>query len=309
MTATEEVKRSGLTERMRAARQKDVVVLQGYNTLRSKHPGDVVIALEGDDDPIFYKTCIRNIDSSFKWVPLVCRGKDNVLALRELLLRNTDEDASRTYYMVDKDYDHLKGHIPGPNLYCTPGYSIENLLVTSSVFEELLVGEYKCAVGEDEITELKAMFEERLNEFFDAIKLANRALHYCRVKGVRSGSVDNRIKQYVSVTLDAVISNYEKDDLERLIGLPEGADIFDCNDTATKFGELDPADDWRGKFTLFFFVELLAQLQEDRCSSEPVKFKERRKITFNPKSSIVRVLSSMIDPPSCLSAFIARIAA
>ncbi|MDX8354348.1 DUF4435 domain-containing protein [Cognatiyoonia sp. IB215182] len=305
----EEVKRSGLTERMRAARQKGVVALQGYNTLRSKHPRDVIIALEGDDDPIFYKTCIRNIDSSFKWVPLVCRGKDNVLALRVLLERNTDEDASKTYYMIDRDYDHLKGHVPGPNLYCTPGYSIENLLVTSSVFEELLVGEYKCAAGEDEIAELKALFGERLDEFFDAIGLANRALHYCRVKGIRCGSVDNRIKQYVSVTLDAVTSRYGIDDLERLIGIPEGFDIFDCDDTTAKFTEFDPADDWRGKFTLFFFVEFLTQLREDRCSFEPKRFKERRKVTFNPNSSILRVLSSMIDPPSCLNAFITRIAA
>lgn len=308
MTATEEVKRSALTERMRAARNKDVVALQGYNTLRSKHPGDVIIALEGDDDPIFYKTCIRKINPGFSWFPLVCHGKDKVLALRVLLERNTNEDASKTYYVVDKDYDHLKSYTPGPNLYCTPSYSIENLLVTISVFEELLVGEYKCAAGEDEIAQLKAIFEGRLNEFLDAIKLANRALHYCRIKDVRSGNVENRIKQYVSVTLDSVTSKYGKDDLERLIGLPEGSDLFDCDDTVAKFEELDPVYDWRGKFTLSFFVEFLTQLQEDRCSSEPKKFRERRKVTFSPKSSIVRVLSSMIDPPSCLNAFVTRIA-
>jgi hypothetical protein len=305
----EDLKRSSLTERMRASRQKAVVALQGYNTLRSKYPGEVILAVEGDDDPIFYKTTIRAINPSFEWVPFVCKGKDNVLALRVLLERNTDEDALNTYFMVDKDFDYLKGHQPGANLYCTPGYSIENLLVTPTIFEELLIGEYRCDAGGDEITELKSMFEARLSEFFDAMTLANKALHFCRVKGIRSGSVDNRIKQYVTISLDSVVVNYSEDDLERLVGLPQNTDISACDDTVAAFSSLDPVGDWRGKFLLFFFVELLVQLKDDRCSKNPVKFGERRVVTFNPSSSVVRVLSSMIAPPPCLNRFIANIAA
>jgi len=309
VTADEGVKRSGLTDRMRAARQKGVVALQGYNTLRSKYPGKIVLAVEGDDDPIFYKTSIRAINPAFEWTPLVCKGKDKVLSLRVLLGRNTDVDALNTYFMVDKDFDQLKGHDPSPNLYCTPVYSIENLLVTTGVFQELLIGEYKCGAESDDIEKLTAVFAARLIEFFEAMALANRALHFCRVKGVKSGSVDNRIKQYVAISLDGVSAKYDEEDLGELVGLPEGVDIRSCEDTDTAFSTLDPLNDWRGKFTLFFFVEFLAQLQEDRCIAEPKMFEERRKITFNPKSSIVRILSSMIVPPPCLARFVERIAA
>ncbi len=308
MTVDEDVKRSNLTDRMRAARERGVVFLQGYNTLRSKYPGNVVLAVEGDDDPIFYKTSIRAINPALGWVPFVCYGKDNVLSLRALLERNTDVDALNTYFMVDKDFDQLKGHDPSPNLYCTPVYSIENLMVTSSVFEELLIGEYKCAAESDDVAKLKAVFEARLLEFFEAMALANRALHFCRVKGVGSGSVDNRIKQYVAISLDGVSAKYDKDDLGRLVGLPEDVDISSCADTYAAFLTLEPMNDWRGKFILLFFVEFLAQLQEDRCTAKPKMFGQRRKVTFNPKSSIVRVLSSMIVPPPCLAHFVERIA-
>lgn len=305
----ENAKRSALTDRMRDARNKGVVALQGYNTLRSKFPGEAVLAVEGDDDPIFYRTCTRTIKPTFEWVPLVCNGKDKVLALRVLLGRNMDADASRTFFAVDKDFDQLKGHEPGPNLYCTPGYSIENLLVSSEIFKELIVDEYKCEAGSDEVEYLQSMFEARLADFCEAMTLANKALHFCRVRGVRTRSVENRIKQYVTISLNSVTANYSESDLEKLIGVPSGTDIDSCKDTSEVFLALDPLNDWRGKFLLFFFVEMLSLLQEDRCSPKPTSFNGRRKVSFNPRSSIVRVLSSIIIPPPCLTQFINRIAA
>lgn len=303
-----DAKRNTLTQRMRAARDKGVVALQYYNTLRSKHPGAIVLALEGYDDPIFYKTTIRAFNPSFSWMPLVCNGKDKVLTLRVLLERNKDADARNTFYIVDRDFDALKGHTPSANLYCTSGYSIENYLVTVDAFEELLIGEFKCSTGDDEVAELTALFKSRLSEFFDAMELANRALHYCRVKGVRAGPVESRIKQYVTISLDGISAKYDQNDLVRLVGFTEGLDISALRETAVAFDRLEPLNDWRGKYLLSFFVEILMHLLEDRCCQDPQRFSQRCKVTFNPKSSIVRVLSSMVTPPPCLKNFIASIA-
>ena len=305
----ESTKREELTDRMRNARDKGVVALQWYNALRSKCPGAIVLVMEGSDDPIFYKTCSRSIRPALQWDSLVCNGKDKVLALRVMLKRNTDADASRTYYAVDKDFDHLKGHKPGPDLYCTPSYSIENLLVNSEVLHELLEDEYKCSSGSQEVQDLRGLFEARLNEFNDAMRLANKALHYCRVHDLAARSVEKKIKKYVEISLDSVTAKYDDSDLTKLLGVPEGTDLDSSDRTTTAFLALVPLNDWRGKFLFSFFIELLALLREDRCSASPNKFAERRKVSFNPRSSLVRVLSSMIVPPSCLAQFINDIAA
>ena len=310
MPNNESSKRDALTHKMRNARGKKVVALQGYNVIRSTNPDIVIIALEGYDDPTCYKAIIRIIDPNFNWIPLVCKGKDIVLGLKDLLERNKSADDSKTYFIVDKDFDSLKGYKPSEKIYCTPCYSIENLLVTVKVFEELLLCEFKCSAASDEVTELKKLFNARLEEFFSAIAMANRALHYCRVNGVRSGSVENRINKYVNVSLDGVDAIYTESDLERLVGFPSGKDLSCLDETSEIFDKLDPMNDWRGKYIMCFFIELLNQLQEDRNSKHPKNFKKHQKISFNPRTNaIFRILGSMIDPPTCLRNFVSRIAA
>ena len=302
-------KRETLTDRMREAREKDVVGLQSYNILRSKNCDAVVLALEGYDDPAHYMTMIRAVDSTLVWIPHVCNGKDRVLALRELLKRNSDADSLNTYYIVDKDFDGLKGHVAGEDIYCTTGYSIENSLVTTKIFAELLICEFKCNSSDAEVTNLNKMFEDRLHEFFTSMALANRALHYCRIKRIRSGAVENRIKKYIQISLDSVTAKYDETDLEQLIGFNEGLDVAFLSETAGLFGDLDPNNDWRGKFVLSFFVEFLAQLQEDRSSHCPAKFENRRSLSFNPRTSLIRLLSSMVEPPRCFQNFVVHITA
>lgn len=302
-------RRDTLTDRMRAAREKDVVSLQSYNTARSKHPSIAMIVLEGDEDPIYYGTMIGKTNPDLTWVPLVCKGKDRVLSLRVLLERNKDIDASLTYFIVDHDFDHLKGHQPGPNLYCTPSYSIENLLISDEVLNALLLGEYKCGAGDESIGTIRGLFEDRLAEFVVAMELANRTLHFCRTKKLYSGSVENRIKQYLSISLDAVSSKYDETDVGKLVGFSDELDISAIGETTEAFDRLDPMKDWRGKFVLSTFVELLSLLQEDGNMKVPKYFQERRKVSFNPKSSTIRVLASIAPAPTCLRDFIDRIAA
>lgn len=309
MTDFEDSDRETLTDRMRAAREKGVVALQSYNNLRSKVPGVIIIAVEGNDDPIYYRTLIAKIDRSFSWMPLVCNGKDKVLSLRALLGRNEDTDAKKTFYIIDRDFDNFKGHKSGPDIYCTDGYSIENNLVSEEALTELLCGEFKCVQHSDDVTKIAAIFRSRVDEFLSEMELANRALHWCRSKGVKVGSVENRIGKYVHISLDRVAAKYGILDLANLVGFPEEIDITSLSETSEAFNYLEPTKDWRGKFYLAFFVEFLARLQEDRSRKEPRVFSARRPINFNPKSSITRSLSSIAVPPPCLVEFVQRIAA
>lgn len=302
------LKRESLTERMRSARDRGVVALQRYNTLRATHPEIPVLALEGDDDPIFYQTSIRAIESTFEWKPLVCKGKDHVLSLRALLKRNLDSDANKTFYLIDNDFDGTKGHSIGPDLYVTPTYSIENFLVTENALRELLVGEYKCSDGDETVECIVTIFLERLDEFNEAMRLANQALHHCRTQGIKANSVENKIKKYVRIDLSKIEIRYTVEDLPRLVGVAENFHISQLEHTKINFELLDPIQNWRGKYLMAFFIEFLALLQEDRCQKEPTYFRGKRPINFNPKTSIVRTLSSICPPPTSLRTFIAGIA-
>jgi hypothetical protein len=301
--------RVAITDMMRTARRRASVSLHSYNTLRSRTPGEIVIALEGDDDPIYYRTTISKIAESFSWIPMVCNGKDMVLALRVLLDRNTDADAKRTFFAVDRDFDQLKGHTPGPDLYCTPGYSFENNLVSDATLTELLHGEFRCDLISGDVDRIVALFHQRLAEYHSSMELANRALHFCRVTERWSGSVEKSIGKFVHISLDKVHAKYEFADLPKLVGLPSGVDDRQLLHTAGSFDALTPMLGWRGKFLLAFFVEFLRLLREDRCSKLPTVFDSRKSISFDPKSSIVRVLSAIAEPPICLRAFVAGIAA
>lgn len=309
MACGDEKDRSALADRMREARTRGVVALQSYNVLRSKVPDGVIIALEGGDDPIFYATTIQMVRPAFGWSPLVCNGKDHVLGLRELLDRNLGRANGKTFFVVDKDFDGLKGHAARDDTYCTPGYSFENIIVSEEVLHQLLIGEFRCqAMGED-IQAVLTCFQRRLCEFFAAIKLANQALHYCRSKGLRAGSVENKIGKYVKVTLDGVNQQYTEEDLPKLVGFPTDADAGQITETCDQFEKLRPHEDWRGKYLMGFFVEFLSHLKEDRCKRSPELFSSKKSISFDPRSSTVRILSSIAGPPECLREFVVKMAA
>lgn len=303
----DEARRENLTQRMRDARERSVVALQKYNTFRSKFPGKVIFCFEGDEDPVYYRATISIIDFSLEWVPLVCAGKDAVLRLREHLARNVDEDASNSYYFIDHDFDGSKGYPIGGNLYCTPSYSFENLLVTDAVIREVLTGEFKCDIVSDDIDRVTEVISARLHEFFVEMRLSNRIIHFCRLKKIKTGNIDNSIKKYLKIGLDNVERRTDDAGVVKLVGVGEAFDIEDLDETHAAFGLLDPRLDWRGKFIFAFFIELLAQLKEDRTTASPTFFSCKKSINFDPRNAVVRTLASIAGPPVQLREFLLRV--
>ncbi|KAB7615437.1 DUF4435 domain-containing protein [Amylibacter sp. SFDW26] len=293
-----------ITERMRESLGKGVVALQRYNILRSNHPDSVVIAMEGDDDPIFYQTVIKQIKPCLQWKPFVCNGKDKVLELRLYLNRNLSEKKHKTYYIVDRDFDDAKGHTVGQDLYITPTYSIENLLVTEDALEQILSGEFRCIDDDSAKQEIILTFKKLMSDFYKAMELVNRAIHYCRKKNIKTNSIENSLKKYVTVSLDGIEIKYTESDIAKLIGLPDDFEIEKLHDTADEFDKLDPSTRWRGKFIYAFFIAFLTQLKEDRCNKKPKYFSEKKSINFNPNNTMVRALTAASRAPECLRIFV-----
>jgi hypothetical protein len=209
-------------------------------------------------------------------------------------------------YFIDKDFDGLKGHPAGNDLYCTHTYSIENILVNLKVLKMLLQGEYRCndENGSEDISNISELYCNRLTEFIQIIKNANQIIHYARTENLSCCSIDNDLKKYASINLEHVKPAESESELWRIVGMLSEVSLDVLASREQDFISLDPIQDWRGKYYFAFFRKFLADLKDDRGSKAPKYFKQRANMSFSPQADIIRPLASIVDIPQCLSIFI-----
>ncbi|WP_339486890.1 DUF4435 domain-containing protein [Pseudomonas sp. RL_5y_Pfl2_70] len=298
-----------LVASLRQARHIPQVALQQYMVLRSKALDDFVCVFEGQEDYPYYDTIFRKIRDDFSFKPLIVNGKDQVLGLRNLLLQRESPAEKKVAYFIDRDFDGYKNSQPSENIYCTDGYSIENNLCSVSILPPLLASEYLCHKYEedDRIPLIVAVFRERLAEFSSLMRETNRIIYFARQNSIRLQGVENQITKYLDISLGSITSK-EGSKLE-LLGWPEEVDpgIIPCE--IPDFEQLHSIKDWRGKFVLGVFVELLHHLKNDRCSNAPSLFSRKSGMKFNPKGEIIRTLAILSPVPTCLRSFILKLGA
>lgn len=296
-------------EKLRAGREIPQVVLQKYNQLRTKFPGTLVCAFEGADDVTFYDTVFTRVRGELRYVPFVCKGKDQVLSLRTMLERNVSTDAQLVRYFVDNDFDGLKGHLPSEDIYCTPCYSIENALVNDRILIGLLRSEFRCndEYGDGDIRKSLDIFKDRLTEFQQAIESANKLIFYARRSLTMLSDIEEDLSKYVKITLREVSSIANEDELCRLVGFKVPPDSSELTTADVAFKKLNAGDDWRGKFIFGFFKKFLSELKEDRGRKNPEIFAKRGKMTFSPGHDIIRTLSVLMSVPKCLEEFVCKL--
>lgn len=298
---------SNIIQNMRAARNTPLIALQQYIVLRSKASEDFICVFEGFEDYPYYDTIFRRIRDDFKYRPLIVKGKDQVLGLRNLLSKRESPDTGKVAYFIDRDFDGFKGHDPSADTYCTSGYSIENNLCCPPSLPELLLSEFECLNTEDEETvpSISKLFDKRLGEFSQVMKEANKLIYYARKNNIRLSGIENQITKYIHISLDKI--SPKETDILKLIGWPATDDASLIPGSIADFDGLDPLRDWRGKFVLAIYTELLHKLKDDRCSQAPKYFKRKSGIKFNPKGDIIRTLAILAPVPACLRSFTTRL--
>ncbi|CAI8784893.1 DUF4435 domain-containing protein [Pseudomonas sp. IT-P291] len=296
-----------LVDKLRLARQTPHVALHDYNLLRSKAAEVLVCVFEGHEDHPYYDTVFRRITENFKYQPLVVNGKDQVLGLRELLCKRDTPAEKNVAYFIDKDYDDYKQYLPSDNTYCTHGYSIENNLCTVSTLQPLLETEYFCYKTGDQhnIENITKIFHERLSEYSELMKETNKAIYFARKNSIRLQGINNQITRYLDINLSNITPSGT--DHFSLIGWPETVDTAEIPASLPEFDNLSPLTDWRGKFALGVYTELLHRLKDDRCSNKPQLFSVKSGMKFNPKGDIIRTLAVLAPIPSCLRSFVSSL--
>lgn len=291
-----------LLESMRASRNSPHVALVSYNTIRSKNPNKIIFVFEGFEDLPYYETIYNRINREGSFSPLIAKGKDQVLGLRALLEKREEKDKMIRYF-VDKDFDHLKEHPAGEDVYLTEGYSIENSLVSKEILQSLLLSEFKCCADAEyeAIGKIEELYEKTLEQFFDEMRLANQAIFHARTNKIALKNIEDKITEYVQISLGEVSG--KPNDPYQLIGWPDdlGREILSSKEL---FDKLSPHMDWRGKFIYSFFIRFLKLIKDDRTSDAPTYFTKKSGVKYDPNGDVMRTLASLSVIPESLATFI-----
>ena len=150
---------------MKSALNAPSVVKMALANLRASVQDRIIVAVEGKGDVAAYQSWFQRIQGNAKCVFLVCGNKDKVLALRESLYRDKNNLLNGVYFVIDRDFDDLKGRLPCERLYMTDRYSIENYFTDRETIECFLNVEFDLNGAQECIGNALKLYDSALNSF------------------------------------------------------------------------------------------------------------------------------------------------
>lgn len=306
-------------QKMASATKDPIVVLHKFNKLRTRDVNQLVLVVEGDEDPIFYSVIANRCGLATPFLCLVAGGKDLVLGFRELLKTSIEAKlGAGVSFAVDRDFDDLKGYPEGTDLYCTPTYSIENIACAPSAFRQLLYHEFKLYDPEmaGDVDRLTQIYDKLICDFARECRDINLLIYFGRTRsidvcGAAIREIDDTPTRLFSIDASSlnVTCHFRGDAANQIVKFSSMVKLLDAAVVESEFSQLEPFARWRGKFWLAFLQRFLSILQEDRNSALPQHFSRGRgKVRLNPASdSIFRILGSACDIPPCMRQFFVQL--
>jgi hypothetical protein len=309
-----------LVDRMQSKANSAVsVALMRYNKLRSRMPNAEIAIVEGNEDSVFYSTIFNRLGNTKLQIYFVANGKDRVLGLRDLISRSKDiARGAGVVFFVDHDFDGLKNWPAGKELYVTPTYSVENMLVCREAFKRILLADFKMSDADfmDDVEKALLKFDDFLVQHGSALEEANRLIHHVRLESMNgrklvNGSICDQHSKFCDVDPNSfdVVKRATGIELAKLIGIKDSIVHSEIENKGYLFDQLDPAKNWRGKFIFHLYRKLLSFMIEDRNAKHPSFFsKGSGKISASIETdSIIRTLASVCVIPACLVEFVREI--
>lgn len=289
---------------LRSQRERPVVLKSELARIRSSSRCALVFILEGADDLVVYDVWIRRINSALAWEPLVANGKKNALALREMLRRDRTGLSVCTYFIIDHDYDGLRGQSEGKDVFVLPAYSVENYLAGPEVLEAILRTDLQ-VLGEP-------LVRERVVQAYTAAldTYAGLLVEPCSrlggAKGCDVGNVvidENGLRPFtISLTVTNVQDSMR---LKNMVRTERPVPPEALASASAFFAHADLRMWIRGKFLCLFLKRWVDLLLTDRRSAVPSMFSvSLPSLTFQPASVDFRSLSSRCRLPDGFAHFI-----
>jgi hypothetical protein len=298
------VSANSYVEEIRDARHRPSVLKMRVLSLRSGDAKSPIIIFEGKSDVGPYEVWIKRIDETFYYKPLPGTGKAQLLSFRESIELSQTEGMNAIYFVIDKDFDGLRGKLESRNLFCLDGYSFENYLTTPEALESVLNDEFECADSAHNIPITLSLYNSTCEKFCLAMLEVNFRLYLATIFKLPRKSIENRSHKFVNITLSDVVKSYESGDLRTLIPLeqePRNDQVEAAKENFDTMG--NKMKTHRGKYIFSFFLSWLDQLASARKSGAH-PFQESKAIKYNRAMMTERSLSSRVATPEGLSEFI-----
>jgi len=293
-----------LAQQLRQSRTSGAVLKVRLSQIRTRYADDVIVVYEGAEDVGAYDRWIQLLRGDFKYESLAAEGKRQALELRGLLGRDTTGLAAGVYFVIDRDYDGLRGQIAGNDIYCTERHSLENELVSREVLKKLLVQEFQCYADSRDDERVLAAFDRICDQFeLEMREVSERVFFACRFS-VGGGHIDNRISRYVMIELSSVRRKYEADELGRLVPLSRTPTPEEWDEVIASKDGIHGQRNCRGKFLWSFFLKWLDLLVADRRSGAPSLFSESRSIGFTSAQFSLSQAAALAPPPFAFAQFV-----
>lgn len=296
-------------EDMKSSRGVAAVLKARLAQIRSSAPDIPILSFEGPDDKLIYYAWTSRVRPGFKYEPFVCNGKDGVLTLRRMVRRDLGNIGEGVYFLIDRDFDDLRGEEESDDLFMTDLYSVENYLVDEQVLDELLKNEFHCHGGPVERKKIIEIFAKLYDEFQTIVRPINYRLYIARKLNVElAGRLPDRIARIASVSLFDV--KPAGSDAARLIEFTREPSADEVQSIHNEFANLSPRDRFRGKFFLLFFLKWLEHLASDRNSENPKCFQSTNcEMKANFSLLTLGALAGKSPMPSGFAEFIDRVKA
>ena len=290
--------------RVREHRSSGAVLKVQVSNIRSRNRTAVISIVEGAADVGPYEVWMGRVHHELTIEFAPASGKSQVLDFRRRLQDDRTGLAIGIYMFVDRDFDGLRGQPEGDDIFCTKRYSIENYLVSESIFRSILTDEFRCTAETDHRENMLNLFEHILGQYNDCMKEANLRIFRAGFLGIRGPGIQDRILRYVEIACLDVRKIYDERKLRRLIEFDREPALDECRAIDAKFESLDPLLDYRGKFLLAFFLIWLEKLSEEKRRHHQTLFPDTGKFLFSVAGLTRRSLASRAPLPDGLEQFI-----
>ncbi len=270
---------------------------------------------EGPEDVEYYGVRIGTMITGDR-KEFTCGGKDNVLELYRLIVRDQKYQPAWVALFIDKDFDDPQQLPKDDRMYITPGYAIENFYVSPTSFGRMLRARFKLTTvnspaSEEACEEIIGLYKQRLEEFNDVVEELNAWMYLQRLvekkqilkKKVKFNQIDPKL--CFDVQLDKVEKKYTLDYLTKTVSDSYPLDPKEVVEQAQQFHKMDRTALFRGKCEIEFLYQFITRLQNRPRPSFLLTVDHNLTLS---KDKITADLSQYVDTPECLNLFLSSLA-
>lgn len=296
-----------LLQQMRLGRKTAAALKLQLSSLITRNSDSLVFVLEGKTDVGPYEVWISRVDDTLHYQFLVAEGKTQILECRKNIRTPGFLGAERVYFFIDRDFDGLRDETPGPDLFCTNAYSIENYLVQENVLRSILHDELECPVHDGSADRPLELYRSLLDSLLQHLLPINKLLFVCQVFGIQFDSAKDIVGGYLRVQLTAVEPYYDASSLCETLSLAREPTSEELEVAEGFFASNDLLQNCRGKLLLSFFLKWLDLLINERIYNKQSIFPSGRKVKASTQHFKLRSLATRAPVPDELRQFLASL--